>query len=339
MTDTARDPAPSAGAGDIPPPDVSVIIVNYNGLRFMAECLDGLRQGAFTRYRHEVIVIDNASSDGSQAFLRERTDIRYIESPLNLGFTGGNNRAAADARGRVLLLLNNDTRVDGPLDALVDQALQPGVGAVGPRLAYGDGRLQLSVGFEHTPMRIVLSWLGLQGLQRLPPVFRRMHTDPAFYDTSHPQVDWVSGAVLATRTEVWRSLDGLDDNFFMYCEDVDYCRRVALKGLRVAYTADVRVTHYEGAGKAWIGGMAVARTSRSYFEFVTKHFGVNAAQRMAVALSSLFFARSVACVLFGALAVFKPARSALWRDKGRGYYAAAGLLLRAGLRGGMAERV
>jgi GT2 family glycosyltransferase len=332
MTDASTAP------GTITAPDVSVVIVNYNGLRFMAECLDGLRDGGFTRYSHEVIVIDNASSDGSQAYLRERGDIRYIESNLNLGFTGGNNRAAADARGKVLLLLNNDTRIDGPLDALVDRALQPGTGAVGPRLAYGDGRLQLSVGFEHTPLRIVLSWLGLQGLQRLPAVFRRMQTDPAFYETSHDRVDWVSGAVLATRTEVWRSLNGLDDNFFMYCEDVDYCRRVAQRDLHVAYTADVKVTHYEGAGKAWIGSMAVARTSRSYFEFVAKHFGLGAAQRMAVALSSLFLARSVACAVFGALAVFKPARSALWRDKGRGYFAAAGLLFRAGLRRSMAER-
>jgi GT2 family glycosyltransferase len=333
MTDPTTAPDSSST------PDVSVVIVNYNGLRFMAECLDGLRDGGFTRYSHEVIVIDNASSDGSQEYLRKRGDIHYIESNLNLGFTGGNNRAAADARGRVLLLLNNDTRIDGPLDALIDQALQPGVGAVGPHLVYGDGRLQLSVGFEHTPLRIVLSWLGLQGMQRLPAVFRRMQTDPAFYQASHGRVDWVSGAVLATRTEVWRALNGLDDNFFMYCEDVDYCRRVAQQGLHVAYTADVKVTHYEGAGKAWIGGVAVARTSRSYFEFVTKHFGLDSARCMAVALSSLFFARSVACVLFGALAVFKPARSALWRDKGRGYFAAAGLLFRAGLRSGMAERV
>ena len=321
-----------------PAPDVSVVIVNYNGLRFLAECLDSLKTTAFQRHSHEVIVIDNASSDGSQAFLRERTDIRYIESKLNLGFTGGNNRAAADARGKVLLLLNNDTRLEGPLDLLVDQALQPGVGAAGPRLAYGDGRLQFSVGFDHTPLRIVLSWMGLERQHRLHPIFRRMQTQPSFYDHSHAQVAWVSGAVLATRTEVWRSLDGLDDTFFMYCEDVDYCRRVAGKGLRVAYVADVRVTHYEGAGKAWIGSMALSRTSRSYFEFTAKHFGLDAAQRMALGLSSVFFARSIAFWVCGVLAFFKPAKGALWRDKGRGYLAAAGQLCRAGWRRSTAER-
>ncbi len=331
-SDIPRAASPHAAVA----PDVSVVIVNYNGLRFLAECLDSLH-GAFVRYSHEVVVIDNASSDGSQAFLRTRGDIRYIESTLNLGFTGGNNRAAEVARGKVLVLLNNDTRVQACLDPLVDQALLPEVGAAGPRLAYGDGRLQYSVGFNHTPTRIVLSWLGFERRHQLPSAFRRVQTRPDFYGASHPSVDWVSGAVLATRTEVWRSLGGLDDVFFMYCEDVDYCLRVTQLGLRVAYVCDVHVTHYEGAGKAWIGRAALSRTSRSYFTFVEKHFGTGAAQRVAFMLSFIFFARAVAFSLVGAVA-FKPGRRALWLDKCGGYLAAARQLLRSALSRTVVER-
>ena len=312
---------------DASAPDVSVIIVNYNGLRFLSECLDSL-QTAFLRYTHEVIIIDNASSDGSQAFLRARTDIHYIESTENLGFTGGNNRAAEAARGRVLVLLNNDTRVQTLLDPLVDEALSPEVGAAGPRLAYGDGRLQYSVGFKHTPLRIVLSWLGLERRHQLPSSFRRVQSQPGFYDTPHASVDWVSGAVLATRADVWRRLAGLDDVFFMYCEDVDYCLRVTQLGLRCSYVPQAVVTHYEGAGKAWIGRAALSRTSRSYFTFVEKHFGAGAAQRVALSLSLVFLARALAFSLVAAVA-FKPGRRALRWDQGGGYLAASRQLFRS----------
>ncbi len=278
--------------------DVSVIIVNYNGLRFLAACLDSLKR-AFKAYSHEIIVIDNASVDGSQEFLKTRQDIHYIESSTNLGFTGGNNRAAENARGKVLILLNNDTCVQSVLDPLVTQALLPQTGAVGSRLVYGDGRLQFSVGFHHTPLRILLSWLGLEKKHQLPCVFRRIETTPSFYEKSHSQLDWVSGAVLATRADVWRTLNGLDDVFFMYCEDVDYCLRVRKMGLDVRYAADVHVTHYEGAGKAWIGALALSRTASSYFYFTTKHFGRWSARCLALSLSGVFFQQSGGFCCFG----------------------------------------
>jgi GT2 family glycosyltransferase len=327
------DNPPQSGA-DTQVPDVSVIIVNYNGLRFLAECFDSLK-AAFKTYRFEIVVIDNASSDGSQAFLRTRSDIHYIESDTNLGFTGGNNRAAQKARGKVLILLNNDTCVKSLLDPLVTQALLPQTGAVGSRLAYGDGRLQFSVGFHHTPLRILLSWFGFEKRHQLPTLFRRTQTEPAFYEKSHPQVDWVSGAVLATRADVWSLLKGLDDTFFMYCEDVDYCLRVRNLGLQVRYSADVHVTHYEGAGKAWIGALALSRTSRSYFEFTTKHFGLVHARWLALSLSGVFFARALAFWGLGRLFFFKPEPSALRLDKARGYWLAAKQLLLAGWRGSM----
>lgn len=302
-------------------PDVSVIVVNYNGLRFLPACLDSVR-AALQRHSAEVIVIDNASVDGSQAFLRTRPDIRYIESPDNLGFTGGNNRAAREARGRVLLLLNNDTRCDMPLDPLVEEALQADVGVAGCHLVYGDGRLQYSVGFEHTPARIALSWLGLEKQWRTPDVFRRVQTRPAFYAASHGRVDWVSGACLATRRDVWERLGGLDDAFFMYCEDVDYGRRVRQLGLRAAYRADVTVTHYEGAGKAWAGRATVLRTLRSYLLFASKHFGKAAASRLALSLGVVFSAKALAHA-GRAVMSNNPERRALQRDKRNGYFNAA----------------
>ena len=319
-------------------PDVSVLIVNYNGLRFLDECLESIKT-AFSRYSYEVVVVDNASSDGSQACLQARSDIRYIESLENTGFTGGNNLAARSARGKVLLLLNNDTRIEGQLDSLIDQALAEQVGAAGSRLVYSDGRTQFSVGFHHRPLRLVLSWLGLEKKHRLPSIFRRMETDPAYYEQSHTSVDWVSGACLATRREIWERLGGFDEAFFMYCEDVDYCLRVRNSGFKVAFVAETCVTHYEGAGRPWIGGMALQRTGRSYLIFTQKHFGSYFAKLVGFSLAMLFTLRSMVFALVG-LYSFDRQNKGQWRDKSESYGRVAMRLLSAcifGDKGGAAR--
>lgn len=274
-------------------PDVSVLIVNYNGLQFLDGCLASLKT-AFKRYSHEIVLVDNASSDGSQRYLRERTDIKYIESSINLGFTGGNNLAGRHACGKILLLLNNDTRIEKNLDSLIDQAMAEQIGVAGSRLIYGDGRLQFSVGFHHRPLRLVLSWLGLEKIHQLPSIFRRMQTDPFFYAKTHAAVDWVSGACLATRKEIWDSLGGLDEAFFMYCEDVDYCLRVRNAGYKISYDAESLVTHYEGAGRTWIGLAALQRTGRSYAVYLEKHQNIIVSRIASLGLAAVFLMRSAA---------------------------------------------
>lgn len=303
-------------------PDVSVITVNFNGLHFLESFLASLNNVAFKQYTFETIIIDNASSDGSQVFLRERKDICYIESSKNLGFTGGNNQAALKARGKVLLLLNNDTRIESCLDPLIDAALSESTGAVGCRLVYGDGRLQFSVGLDHSPLRLVFSWLGLEKLHRLPPVFRRMQTDPLYYDIYHDNVDWISGACLATRRDIWNQLKGLDESFFMYCEDVDYCLRARNIGKNIIYIPDVKVTHYEGAGKVWVGSKALKRTVYSYNIFTRKHSGNLCAVLVMLSLGCVFFIRSI---VFKCIAIVKKDNEnrIVFQDKSISYIRAA----------------
>ncbi|MFX4895240.1 hypothetical protein ABTB54_19145, partial [Acinetobacter baumannii] len=82
------------------------------------------------------------------------------------------------------------------------------------------------------------------------------------YQLTHTQLDWISGACLLTRTKLWHQLSGLDNQFFMYCEDVDYCHRLKALGYQIGYSPDTRILHFEGAGKSWIGEMALRRTAR-----------------------------------------------------------------------------
>ncbi|MDP3824843.1 MAG: glycosyltransferase family 2 protein [Burkholderiales bacterium] len=308
-------------------PRVSVIVVNYNGLRFLPGFFESMTR-AFERHVFELIVVDNHSTDGSVAWLRTHTQhfgFRLFALQQNTGFTGGNNFGAAWARGEVLLLINNDTAWSQPLDALVDAAMEPGVGAVGCQLRYGDGRLQTSIGLEHTAPRIVLSWLGLEKRPGAPPLLRKFETGPEVYANPQETVAWVSGACFATRADVWQRLRGLDADLFMYCEDVDYGRRVRAHGWRVAYLASPVVTHFEGGGKAWVGPDALLRTVRSYYIVTAKASGRSAARAVSIALAGVFAMRAV---VFSALALGSklPGPRGVRETKAAAYRRAAGCL-------------
>lgn len=305
-------------------PDVSILIINYNGIKFLGECLDSIKT-SFTRYSHEIIVVDNNSCDGSQFYLRNRTDINYIESSENLGFSCGNNLAARYALGKVILLLNNDTRIEKNLDCLIEQAMTENVGAVGPRIQYGDGRLQFSVGLNHRPLRLILSWLGLEKIHQLPSIFRKFETRPTFYEQRNLNIDWVSGACLATSKEIWDRLGGMDEAFFMYCEDVDYCLRVRNIGYKICFLSDSLVTHYEGAARKWIGQAALQQTARSYYIFVRKHFGYYYANFTGVAVAFIFINRSV-FFLAASKIIHNNTRRKLLQDKSKSYSFVARML-------------
>lgn len=306
-------------------PDVSVVIVNYNGLHFMSQCLESLH-AALTQYAYEIVVVDNASADGSQAWLNCRDDIVYVPSNVNLGFTGGNNLGALKSHGKRLLFINNDTVVNTQLDSMIDLLDDQSVGISACRLIYGDGRQQFSFGYDHTPLRVCLSWLGLEKKHQLPSIFRRLETNPEEYLKTHETISWVSGACFMMRREVWEQIGGFDTRFFMYCEDVDLCCRARQLGLKVSYTEKCCVTHFEGAGKAWIGVAALKRTVRSYLLFTDKHYGALSALGVSLFLGCVFFGRALA---FYAQSLLPSLRSDLRRDKSSSFLAAAILLLRS----------
>ena len=324
----SSNPIRSASADE---PQVSVLVINYNGIAFLEPLMRSLKT-AFERLSSEVIVVDNASTDGSAEWLRRQPGIRLIALGINTGFTGGNNIGAEHARGRVLLLINADTEVRGPLDGLVEAASRSDVGAAGCQLRYADGRLQYSVGLEHGVARIALSWLGFERRSGVPSLFRKFETDAAFYAAPRSGVDWVSGACMATRREVWDRLGGFDPAFFMYCEDVDYCHRARRSGLQIVYLPDPVVTHHEGGGKAWIGSAALLRTARAYQVYTAKTHGPVAARILCSLLAVIFALRSAA---FAMREGRWPARADAELGDGRAhaYWRAARRLFAAALTG------
>ncbi len=274
--------------------DVSVIIVNYNGKHHLKRCLDSLSLN-LTGVKSELIIVDNASVDGSVEYIRDRFPwVKLLVSDINTGFTGGNNIAAKEAIGKYLLLLNNDTVVESPLSPMLEVfEKNPDVGVVGCMLQYGNGQLQESVGYEHTPVSLPLSWVGLGGVFTKCKFLRRTaHHSSEVYTKSFVECAWVSGACLMTRSDVWKTIGGFDEAYFMYVEDVDYCRSVSLLGYKIAYIKNVLVTHYEGGGRVWIGERALLNTIRSYRTFSEKNFSVNEDRIMRFSLAAVFIFRS-----------------------------------------------
>lgn len=303
-------------------PVLSIIIVNYNGKHFLADCLDSIAEHVGCTY--EIIIVDNASSDGSCEFLRKHyPEVQLIESKVNTGFTGGNNIGVKHAQGNVLLLLNNDTKLTRDISLLLCEFEDPSLGVLGCRLFYGDGRQQYSFGFDHAPMRLVLSWLGLGSFSVAPNLFRRSQINFSAYEIPHADVCWVSGAFLMTPGALWEELDGLDESYFMYLEDVDYCRRVRSAGYRVAYSPKVEVIHYEGGGKAWLGGKALNNSMRSYIRYTAKFHGHLAALFMRMSLGAIMLCRAFS---YGLISMVLS--SVIWKEKRRAYLSASMNLFR-----------
>lgn len=307
-------------------PQVSVIVSNNNGEAFLRPCLQSLAV-ALTGIAHEIIVVDNASSDASCDMVsREFPHVRLLRSECNLGIAGGSNLGARHARGELLLLLGPDTQCQGSLANLVAVMRDRSLGAAGCMLRYADGRVRPSIGFEHTPLRVVLSWLGLARFARAGRCFKRVESRAEFYQHFRSEIDWVSGACLLTRRLLWKRLGGFDESFFMACEDIDYCRRVRQAGYSIAYAPASAVMHYEATGRTWALETLLLRTSRSYLLYMSKHFGTGVRTLVGLGLGAVFLARS-ACYALASL----DRANRLAREKFRAYARAAVFLFGAGI--------
>jgi O-antigen biosynthesis protein len=244
------------------PPTVSIVIVTYNSAEHLAACLESLRA---LRYEPapEVVIVDNASRDGSLALARGLLpEALILPQERNLGFAGGVNRGVAAAAGEVIALLNPDAAVDpGWLAALVGALADPGVGIAGSKIRDRDGKLLLHTGGELRSPLLLTSHRGDgerdQGQYEAP-------ADLAF----------VTGAALALRRELWDALGGLDEGFFpAYFEDMDLCARVRARGLACRYVPAATLRHVESASTGKYGGAFYYYYHRGRWRYACKHLG------------------------------------------------------------------
>jgi N-acetylglucosaminyl-diphospho-decaprenol L-rhamnosyltransferase len=235
--------------------DLSVVLVSFNTASLLPRCIAALR-AASGGLRVQVIVVDNASSDGSLALLRsaEFADLELIVSPSNVGFGRANNLALPRCRGRCILLLNTDAFVapDALQRALRYLDAHSDVGIVGAALTGEDGAPQPACRDFPTPATLFLQ---RTGLERWRPAPRRLDASPRMPVRS-TDCDWVPGCFMLMRRATVLARGLFDPRFFLYCEEVDLCRRVHGAGLRVVCVPEVRVVHLGGESAKAIGPLA-----------------------------------------------------------------------------------
>lgn len=281
--------------------DLTIAIVSYNARDELTACLESVF--ASTRLdSFEVIVADNASADGTVAMLGERfPQVRVIASPENLGFGRASNLCWHEAKSSLVLFLNSDTVVsDRALDRLVAIArMRPEAGAVGPRLLYPEGEIQMSFGAMPGIVSELLQKLWNAGYARgrgpLRSAVRKRYS-------RERTVDWVSGACLLTRRDTLETINGFDETFFLYSEDADLCARVRATGALILFTPEVEIVHLLGRSVAKNRDRVVYESHRSRLYFYEKHH-----RRLEVVLLKLYMAAKAAV-----LSVLRPRDRALY---------------------------
>jgi N-acetylglucosaminyl-diphospho-decaprenol L-rhamnosyltransferase len=251
------------------PPRLSIIIVTYNSTAEMDACLGSLVQHP-PSIDHEIVVVDNASTDGTAAAIRARWHgVRVIDATANVGFARANNVGIQQTSGSLILLLNPDTSVPtGAIDTLVAALdARPEVAVVGPRLVDADGRVELSFGRMLSPIAELRQKFLVAGSRRAGPVAAYVESI-----THKPQeVDWVSGACLLVRRLDAEAVGLIDERFFMYAEDVDFCASIRARGRGVLFCPAAEIVHLRGRSRATASAATARAYRRSQLAFYQKH--------------------------------------------------------------------
>jgi GT2 family glycosyltransferase len=264
--------------------DVSVVVVTYNSRLVIDACLASLRQ--HTRgVEYEVVVVDNASRDGTAAHVREAHPwARVIARATNGGLSAAVNEGVAASSGRYMMALNPDTRTESDALAMLAAYLDahPDVGVVAPKLLDDDGTLQLSC--RAFPGYTTALFGRYSLLTRLLPGNRysREFLLSDFDHGSERDVDWASGAALMFPRAIVDRVGGWDAGFFMFNEDVDFCKRVRDAGMRVVYVPDAVVYHAIGVSKRAPARIVIER-HKSMWRYYRKHMRGNVAQDVVTA--------------------------------------------------------
>ena len=254
--------------------DISVIIVNYKVREYIANLLNSLYK-AQQNLSLEIFVVDNASGDDSKEFLTERfPDIIFIQNNENLGFGKANNLAINQASGKHILIINPDTLVseDTLIKMVSHMERHPKCGAAGCKILNPDGT------FAPESRRTVPSiWSSSAKLLGLSSLFPKSRLFGAYYmswlDENEPsQVPVLSGAFMFWRAEVLKSLQGFDERFFMYGEDIDLCYRIQKTSYHIDYVPATSVIHYKGESTQKDNLKYIKLFNKAMYQFYDKHY-------------------------------------------------------------------
>ena len=311
-------------------PDLSIVILNWNARDYLRACLRSIEEAA-PRISLETIVVDNDSrlDDSAKMVERDFPWVQLIQSGRNCGFSSGNNLGWRAASGRNVLFLNPDTIVEaGALEALVDVLdRNPNIGAVGPRMTFPSGELQFSArAFPSFGAGLFRnSFLG-----RMFPnnPWSRAYLQTGLSRSSSQDVDWLSGSALcasrAALDSVCQKNGPWDEDFFMYCEDIDLCFRLMKKNWRRVYVPSATIQHHIGKSSDLAQAKSIRRHHAAMWLFYRKHYmrgtGVLLAPLAAFGIGTrAFFAVLKLCRAYARMGVLRLFLRRKARAKGFGW--------------------
>jgi len=257
-----------------PRPEVSIIIVNWNVKKLLLDCIDSIER-TIADLPYEIIVVDNASHDGSvEAIQQKYPHVKIIKNLRNEGFAAANNLAARRAMGRHICFLNPDSVVEpGAFQAMIDVLdSDDRIGLVGPKLFNEDGSLQPSARNFLTNLNLMMSHVLFK------PIFsKRVRARLVYEDWAHDEtreVDWLVGACLMLKRSALERIGPFDESYFMFHEDTDLCYRTKKAGYKVFFVHNAHVTHFGGRSceQRW-GDFTVLKYLASKHIFIRKHYG------------------------------------------------------------------
>lgn len=320
------------GSGRI---DFSVIVVSWNTRELLRQCLQSIvnepgvqivaaeaaqwSPDPSCQVTAEIVVVDNASDDGSAQMVQSGfPQARLIANRRNAGFAAANNQAIAQARGRVLFLLNPDAYlVPGALLGLAHFLRQlPEAAVAGPNVLNPDGSWQAAAFRFATLWDLLCEALFLSVLWPRSPLFARKELG-GFQRDAVREVDWVQGCALAVRREVWDAVGPFDEGYWMYVEELDWCRRAKGMGYRIFFTPDAQVVHYGKRSVARARASVLPLGFRSHFRYYRKFDG--RAKELAVRLIALLQMGLRAAISAVMVLATNGATRARWQENWRAY--------------------
>lgn len=250
--------------------DLSIIVVNYNGGKVIIDCLSSVLKET-TRVDYELIIADNNSTDGSVGAIKELfPDVLLIENKENFGFAKANNCAIKESSGKYVLLLNPDTVIlSGAIDKLFEFIeSKPDAGAACGKAYNVDGTIQHTIGRFPSITNQIGSAISIHKFLPNARLFQERIRSDRYYQHEHP-VDWGLGAFLMIRREALDQIGLLDERFFMYAEERDYCYRLWKAGWKVYFSPEAEIIHI---GQSKVIPALFAELKNSRMMFISKHY-------------------------------------------------------------------
>lgn len=278
--------------------DISVIIVSWNARNFLLKCLESLYREQ-TVHIIELIVVDNASSDGSAEAVKENyPEVVLIRNDSNLGFAKANNIGLQKSTGRYVYLINSDVEVlEGCFDRLYDfMEDHPDVGIAGPRILYPDRTLQVTCRKFPTLWN---TFCTTTGLNKIFPSHDFLSSDQMFYFPHDDirSVDVLAGCFLVVRRDAMDKVGLFDERFFIYAEDIDWCKRFRNAGWEIVFNPEAEAIHYGGGSSSNAPLRFSLEQERATLQYWKKHHGSVAILILLIILFFKHFTRLLWCVV------------------------------------------